>query len=148
VRNRLTVVLIATLLVAAIAIVSARLNDDAWHTATGEALTWAMTQHVPIGHVQKLILPPHIHPPKRYTYFDVAHLADGRYCILLISNLGWKDNFEGRLACSGPILASEIQRPDDGRHEYISLPGYGVFEELYIAKARSDHEFEVYFDLN
>ena len=141
-------VVIAVLLVVAIAIVATRFNEDGWHDATGRALTWAMMQNVPVGQTKALILPTRIQPPKRYTYFDVAHLRDGRYCILLKSNIGWKDNFEGRLACSGPLRPDEIQRPDDGRHPYVSLPGYGVFEELYIRKARSNHEFEVYFDLN
>jgi hypothetical protein len=89
--------------------------------------------------------------PARWARLDcggnvlAAQTGDGRLCLLFKTHLGWKDNFEGAFYCSAPLRREEIVA---GGRQYISLPGLGVFEELYIRRSHGSQLFEVYFDLN
>ncbi len=74
-------------------------------------------------------------------------MTDGHFCILLKYELGWKGNFAGMFYCDRPLLPSEIAEDPSGR-TYISIVGYGVFEELYVKRRIDDKAFDVFFDLN
>ncbi len=112
-------------------------------------LAWAAAQPVPRGGVREATLPSSL-GVRAVAPAAIAHHKDGRYCVLVKTKVGWKDNFEGVLACTGAITRGEIQSYGaNGRtYTFISLPGYGVFEELYIADKRDDRTYDVYFDLN
>ena len=110
-------------------------------------VAWARQQSVASGTVASVMLPPNLAAGSSQSV-SIAQLKDGRRCFLLVTEVGWKDNFRGVLWCSGPLARAEIYTPDDNRAPYVTLPGYGVFEELYIAKKRSDNAYDVYFDLN
>jgi hypothetical protein len=144
------VVAVGLLIVLAVAvpIAIAAYQDGALQRESAAALAWAETQGLKPGKVQQLRLPADLARSTKTGSVDVAHLADGRYCVLLVTEVGWKDNFEGRLLCSRPFSSAEFVSPGDGRATYVSLPGYGIFEELYVRRARSDRNLEVYFDLN
>ncbi len=118
-----------------------------------KVLAWATRQNVKRGTVQSLTVPPSLvgfaagGPPQ------FAHLQDGRYCLLVKTEIGYKDNFEGVLSCTRPLLRSEVIAASGTYASYISLtscsrPGCGIFEELYIRRARDARTFDVYFDLN
>jgi hypothetical protein len=109
---------------------------------------WGMKQGVRPGDVSKTTLPPGLISFGRNATLHIAHLKDGRYCFLLVTTVGYKDNFDGVLWCTLPLKPSEIVPAEKDRASYVSLPGYGIFEELYIRQARSDRMFDVYFDLN
>jgi hypothetical protein len=113
-------------------------------------LDWAATQRVPRGSVRDAGLPFGLIASHVVMPVAIARLKDGRYCVLLKTKIGWKDNFEGVLACTGAITRNEIQSyAANGRtYTFVSLPGYGVFEELYIAGKRDDRTYDVYFNLN
>ena len=112
-------------------------------------VTWAARQGVPRGRVRSLHLPPQLATATVNGSATIAHLADGRICVLLVEGWGYKDNFDGVLACSAALHPGEIvHSPNYAGKRYVSLPGYGVFEELYVSSRRNDRTYDVYFDLN
>lgn len=113
------------------------------------AVEWAAAQNVPLGKTHSLRLPSRYYSLAVNGWANVAHLKDGRTCVLFVREIGYKDNFAGVFACSAPLRASEIVQSENyaGRR-YISLAGYGEFEELYITEQRNDRSYDVYFDLN
>jgi hypothetical protein len=113
----------------------------------GGVLAWAAGQNVAAGEVVELTLPPALAHVSQGGVVHVARTGDGRHCVLLKKSVGWKENFEGLLCCDGALRPSEVVEPRTGA-AYISLPGLGIFEELYIRRRYSDLLFEVYFDLN
>ena len=111
-------------------------------------LSWGIKQKVPSGRTREVILPESLRKASADQRVTIAQLADGRTCILLKKKIGWKDNFDASLCCSGPLKRREIIKDANQSPNYISLPGHGVFEELYIRRTRDDRTFDVYFDLN
>jgi hypothetical protein len=112
-----------------------------------EILAWVVTQHLLPGTDRDLVLPA---PWEQVSHQGIIHAArttDGRHCILLKRHVGWKGNFEGWFYCEKPLTSRELVELPTGI-VLISLPGLGVFEELYVRQRRSDRLFEVYFDLN
>lgn len=109
---------------------------------------WAAAQNVPPGRVTSLRLPLRYSLLSVTGYANIAHLKDGRTCVLLVEAVGYKDNFEGVLSCTQSLRDSEIVRSDNYPRSYISLPGYGEFEELYVSSKRNDRTYDVFFDLN
>ena len=109
-------------------------------------LEWVRQRNVVAGTTQTLELPASLSHASRDGKVYVAGLADGRLCVMLKTHIGYKDNFDGALRCSGPLQANEIV-PAGGR-PYVTIPGHGIFEELYIRSQISDSELEIYFDLN
>ena len=103
-----------------------------------------MGQNVPSGHTTSLELPADLRRGVADGQAHIAHLSNGRVCILLKTRVGYKDNFSGRVACTAPFSASEVI---EGDRPYLSLAGHGVFEELYIRRRPSDRMLDVYFDL-
>jgi len=86
--------------------------------------------------------------PSADGFAQVAMLADKRCCVLLKTRIGYKGNFEGVLLCSAPLHPGEIVHAGAPAREYITLPGQGVFEELYLRRRIDERRFDVYFDLN
>jgi hypothetical protein len=111
-----------------------------------EVLSWAVQQKVAPASAVRLNLPPTWSARSGHGAVQVGRTQDGRTCLLVIKHVGWKDNFDGVVACDGPLTAAELPKMED--RTYISLPGLGVFEELDVAKRWSDRDFEVFFDLN
>lgn len=109
---------------------------------------WVAQQPVPRGKTASLKLPPSLASASIRGGVIVAHLNDGRYCFLLFTEIGWKDNFEGTFACNAPFLPSEIVRDPNYGRDYISINGAGAFDELYVRKLRDDRTADVFFDLN
>lgn len=72
-------------------------------------------------------------------------VSDGRYCILLKSSIGWKNNFQGILYIQNDLKRDEILEAD-GR-TYISVSGIPPFEELYLNEKKGEGIYLVYFDL-
>jgi len=116
--------------------------------AIDAVVSWAAMQRVPAGRVRSLRLPLRLSLLSVTGYVNVARLKDGRTCVLLVEAVGYKDNFEGVLSCSRPLRDSEIVRSDNYPRSFISLSGYGEFEELYISSMRNAQTYDVYFDLN
>lgn len=112
-------------------------------------LAWAQKQPVKQGTVRSVAVPAAIGIFSG-RFVQIANLGEGRYCFLAITHAGYKDNFEGVLSCTRPLAPDEIVTPpaNENRPAYISLPGYGSFEELYIQQRRDDRTYDVYFDLN
>lgn len=104
---------------------------------------------MPSGKAHSLRLPPRYYSLALNGWANVVHLKDGRTCVLFVRKIGFKDNFAGTFACSAPLKPAEFVRSEDyaGR-SYISLVGYGEFEELYISSKRNERTYDVYFDLN
>jgi hypothetical protein len=108
---------------------------------------WAADQQVPHESTVELSL------PARWARLDyrgkvlAAQTGDARVCLLFKARVGWKDNFEGVFYCNAPLRRGEIVAGSGGR-QYISLPGLGPFEELYIRQPHGSQLFEVYFDLH
>jgi hypothetical protein len=113
-----------------------------------DVLTWASSQGVAPGDTRSLRLPDNLVHSSADGSVLVAALHDGRHCTLLKKKIGHKDNFEGMVACSAAVGSGEIAAHGSPPREYLSFPGHGVFEELYIRKRIDDRTFEVYFDLN
>lgn len=113
---------------------------------------WAAQQRVPLGAVRSVKLPAGAFTFAKERSAQIVHLKDGRTCFLLTTELGYKDNFEGVLSCTQPVLASERIGAHDTYGPSISLTNCvsacGVFEELYVRNERDDRTFDVYFDLN
>jgi hypothetical protein len=118
------------------------------HVVTG-SLAWAQQQSVPAGKTQTMRLPSYLAEGSADGNVTIAHLSDGRYCVLLKRSIGFKDNFAGRVLCSAPLLPKEvIDAPNAPGRREIQIPGYGAFEELFVKNQNGDREYDVYFDLN
>jgi hypothetical protein len=111
-------------------------------------LEWVVKQDVPTGKAHALRLPPPLADRSCEGVVHVAHLVDGRYCIFLKTSIGWKDNFEGVFSCTGLLASEEIIRRDVNAPPFISLRGYGIFQELYVRRSHRSGWVDVYFDLN
>jgi hypothetical protein len=113
-------------------------------------LDWAMNQNVKAGTTVSVALPPGIVGIPVAKPVTISALADGRYCVLLKTQIGWKDNFEGVLSCSGPVRSAEVATPpaNENRSAYVSLPANPPLDELYIRDRRDERTYDVYFDLN
>ena len=109
-------------------------------------LQWVATQN--LGSPAELTLPPAFRDTSQDGRVQVAVLPDSRICLLLKTNLGYKGNFDGVVVCDVPLHPTEISRSGVPSREYITLPGQGIFEELYIRRRINDRTFVVYFDLN
>ena len=110
-------------------------------------LAWAVAQNVAVGTTIELKLPPDLAHLSEAGVVQAAGLSVGHCCVLMKKSIGWKDNFAGILCCEASLNPGQIVSPPT-RVSYISLPGFGIFEELYISKRYSSKLFEVYFDLN
>jgi hypothetical protein len=116
-------------------------------------LDWATKQGVKPGMVRHARLPAGFAAFGQDNAVDIVRLKDGRTCFLLKTHIGYKDNFEGVLACTAPLLHGELVAAQGTYPAYVSLtacalPGCGVFEELYIRRTRDPRTFDVAFDLN
>lgn len=111
-------------------------------------LRWVLTRDVASDGAVSLKLPPDLTSASRDGLVHVAALADGRRCVLLKTKVGYKDNFDAQLLCSGPLHPEEMKSAGAPPRQYISLAGHGIFEELYLRRRIDDRTFEVYFDLN
>ena len=111
-------------------------------------VAWSAQQHVKPGKVSSFRLPARFGVHAKWA--SVAHLADGRSCVLVITHIGYKDNFDGVLGCTGAIKPDEIgsMQANNRTYTYISLAGYGVFEQLFVDGKRDERTYDVYFDLN
>lgn len=126
----------------------ARLFRRSYSVDAKEAMDWVKGEEIPEGAVREVQLPRELSHLSQDGKVHVAHLADGRRCVLLKKKIGWKGNFEGVFQCDRPLLPSEIVRRSPEEEPYICLAGYGLFEELYIGAVRGDRVIEVYYDLN
>ena len=120
----------------------------------GAVLDWATKQNIRQGTVDSRPLPKGLASLSAQEPTQIAHLQDGRICVLLKTSMFGHDysNFEGVVACTGPVLQSEIFPPKNGYPKSISLigckPGCGEFEQLFVRRQRDERTFDVYFDLN
>jgi hypothetical protein len=113
---------------------------------------WASKQNVPLGTVRSVKLPAGTFAFAKDRSVPIVHLKDGRTCFLLTTDLGYKDNFEGIVSCTQPLLPNETVPAQGTYGPYVALTNCvracGVFEELYIRRTRDDRTYDVYFDLN
>lgn len=107
---------------------------------------WIQGRNIVAGSTQSLGLPAPLSGASKDGKVYVARLSDGRLCVMLKTHIGYKENFKGAVRCSAPLRKNEVVL--NAERPYFSLAGHGIFEELYIRKQISDHEFEVFFDLN
>ena len=126
-------------------------------------MDWVMTQYIPRDSACELLLPPHlaeIIPPLPddlaeiipQDIVEVLRTRDNRYCVLVKTYIGWKDNFEGTFYCNKPLSEDELIKIDLDR-VYIHIKGqyYPTYylHHLYVRKSYDDNRrFEVYFDLH
>jgi len=119
---------------------------------TRNVLAWAMQQNMKPGTAKLATLPAQLVAFPVREPVTIARLPDGRYCFLLKTWVGWKENYRGVLSCSGPLVPGEIVNSSEngsGNRPYLSLGAAGgVFEEVYIQSQRDDRTFDVFFDLN
>jgi hypothetical protein len=143
------------------AILLAQASEEAAGYARSQSMTpsrienlidWTKKQRLSRGTVRRVAMPPGFRGFDIGAPLEIARLKDGRYCFLLYTEIGYKENFEGVLSCNAPLLPREIVAASGHYASYISLTGCSpsctVFEELYIRRARNVHTFDVYFDLN
>ena len=123
------------------------MSDQDENIQCSAVLRWVQEQNVPTDTAAELTLPPQLLGASEDGSVQAARTRDGRLCILLKKRIGWKSNFEGLLCCDSPLQDDELIESGVG-DAYISLPGLGIFEELYIRKAHGREFFDVYFDLN
>lgn len=107
---------------------------------------WARTASVKPGTVAEFPLPADLAAESADGKATVAGFPGGERCVLLKKEIGWKGNFAGVVFATRPLGGGDVV-PDPGGRPYLSLAGYGIFEELYIKATRSPRHFEVYFDL-
>lgn len=69
----------------------------------------------------------------------------GGRCVLTKTQVGYKDNFEGRLCCQGDLPGVTTTT---GGKQVTSAADGGVLEELYVRALHPPSWAEVYFDLN
>lgn len=114
-----------------------------------ELLAWAKKRDVPAGESRELRLPPELEGESENHHATVARLDARRVCVLVKTDIGFKDNFEGILFCSAPLKKGElIERAQEGSRSYVSLEASAELEELYVRKTIDARTFEVYLDLN
>ncbi len=102
---------------------------------------------MPPGSAREFRLPERLQQSTEQATVHALRTLDNRYCVLLKTAIGWKDNFEGALCCNKPLRTEEVLHPPGGR-PYISLEGFYPFEELYLRKERGGGRYDVFFDLN
>jgi len=124
-----------------------KVSNQTEQSECSSILAWVGDQNLPDDKAVELALPPHLSHASEDGKLHAARTRDGRLCVLLKKSIGWKGNFEGLLCCDSPLQQSELHETDTGLI-YLSLPGLGIFEEIYIKNANSETAFEVYFDLN
>lgn len=122
-------------------------DQDVYLKQYAVVVEWVADQNLATSTSSELALPSEWKHLSSAGVIHVASTADGRHCILMKKQIGWKGNFEGLLYCDGPLHANEVIKPSSGV-SYITLAGLGIFEELYIRKQYNDQLFEIYFDLN
>jgi hypothetical protein len=107
---------------------------------------WAAAQDVMRGATEALPLPPALvrHSAERRAH--VAHTRDGRRCVLVKTDIGYKGNFKGIVACDAPLRPEELV--EKAPRPYLTLPGVEMFEELYVSSRIDDRAYRVFFDLN
>lgn len=116
------------------------------HDGAPSLLQWVQARDLASGTTHTLELPPELRSASADGKVVAARLGDGRLCVLAKTRIGFKDNFEGVVRCSGPLHAEEIV--EDSERPYLSLVGHGIFEELYIRERTGNTELTVYFDLH
>ncbi|HAA30769.1 MAG TPA: hypothetical protein DCE56_27590 [Cyanobacteria bacterium UBA8553] len=114
-------------------------------------LDWVMALYLPRGTAWEFQLPDHLANITAQGTVEALRTVDNRYCVLLKTYIGFKDNFEGTLYCNRPLSPNEIMgEPQDGA--YICIKGnyypYYSFKELYVRKRHDNCRFEVYYDLH
>lgn len=107
---------------------------------------WVQGRDVKSGSTQSFTLPSELRDASADGKVYATRLGDGRLCAMVKMHIGYKDNFDGALRCDAPLTTKDIVQIS-GR-PCLSLPGDGLFEELYVRKRIGDHEAEVFFDLN
>jgi hypothetical protein len=110
-------------------------------------LAWVAKQNLPVGSSQLLVAPVELAVPSHEHAVYAKHLADGRTCILVKTSIGYKDNFEGVLACDGPLAPQEIVADAGPRRVCLDLLD-PTFRDLIIRGPRGPNALNVYFDWN
>jgi hypothetical protein len=119
-----------------------------WAMDAKTVAAWVTKQDLSPGQAHELALPADLAKLSCNGKVVAAHLPDGRTCVLLKKEIGWKDNFEGVFYCDKSLHPSEMMSRGRGEPAFICLAGYGVFEELYVRTVRDERVVDVYFDLN
>jgi|SRR5882672_1635873 len=89
--------------------------------------------------------------PRKLSYFssnskaNVVLTPDMRVIVLVKSSVGWKENFEGWVLSSKPLLPGEVTRDAYGR-AIIIVPSLDSSDPV-IRKKISELIYEVFFDL-
>ena len=109
---------------------------------------WASQQGVPPGAVRSVNPPRETVGAASGRPVAIVHLKDGRTCFLIKTAVGFKENFEGIVSCTQPLLPAETIPAQGTYGPYIALTNCirtcGVFEELYVRRARDDRTYDVY----
>ncbi len=121
---------------------------DASQNRALEILSWVAARKIPPGPSIQLRLPDRLARESVDGHVHVAPLPDGRLCILLKKQIGYKDNFEALLLCSDPLREEEFIEDSAHSRTYVSLDSAGIFEELPVRRRVDNRTTEVYFDLN
>ncbi|MCY1061117.1 hypothetical protein [Nannocystis sp. SCPEA4] len=109
-------------------------------------MTWVAGQALPAG-AHDRTLPDTLGASSQDGRVRVLVGPDGRRCLLLKRQIGYKDNFDGTLYCDAPVRSDEVvERP--GGPAIVSIAGDAEFEELYVRTRHGDRHFAVYFDLH
>jgi hypothetical protein len=110
-------------------------------------ITWIKSSIVAIEEerVYEVPLPSHLKHISVDGKVSMALLSENRYCILLKSHIGWKDNYKGTLFIKGQIKKSEMGREKGQLYFSLTVP---PFEEIYIEKKIDNNRYLVFFDLN
>lgn len=109
-------------------------------------MAW-VAERAPAAGAHDMTLPDDLRASSHDGHVRVLVGADGRRCLLLKRQIGYKGNFEATLYCDAPLRPGElVERPDAPRT--VSILGDVVFEELFVREAHGDRRFSVYFDLN
>lgn len=108
-------------------------------------LKWAASQKVEAGgYACELTLPPGLIDLAADGKVSVVRNTDGRLCVLVKTEIGYKGNFKGLVLCDAPIRESEV----DAAGGTLSVSENPPFEELHVRSRCSDSCCEVEYALH
>ena len=116
-----------------------------------KVINWVKEQNIPSHKACQLQLPPHLAGIAKENVVQAIHTRDNRYCVLLKTYIGYKQNFEGTFYSDSPLPESEIG-PSWYGNDCIYIEGEDSlkngFFELYVRNKLADGRLEVYYNLS
>jgi len=105
---------------------------------------WAKEQPLAPGSYPQIGLPAAISPPPG-SQVNVVKTSQGDIVVLLKTDIGWKENYDGVLFSTRPLSPADVSKDYYGR-EQVEIPGIDSSRPV-IKERITPQFFRVYFDL-